>query len=402
MHRRQYFTQGLGLSVLLASATHVLAMSRLTCECPAGFPGRVDSIGFTECAVPVDDVTATEDPASWAPWTHRPACLNSTILIPRGAGGERLPGIPEPAGAAPVKFCVYTHAHMGEIGLSIITTPEHAASSLHLLERPNLPHLSRASKTAATNAAPDQPSYEVVDLPGKGKGVLATRKIRRFETIMLEPAAIVAANEFARAVRRQDGYRLLHLAVDQLRDPGQVLSLARSSSFAQDDVEDLLRTNSFAGELDGEPHMGLFPRVARINHACKPKSAMNAIVANRDIEPGEEITISYTQEGLESKTRRERLEAVWGFKCTCAHCAAADATAASDERLEAARGVIISLFPEHYELLARVYNLVGRADTAAKYTAMALRVLDLYGSLEPDEQYRNLELMLRVFSTPRG
>lgn len=140
-----------------------------------------------------------------------------------------------------------------------------------------------------------------------------------------------------------------------------------------------------------------------------------------------------TEEGLQSKKRRDRLETVWGFKCTCAHCAAADATAASDERLEAARRKreeiveatdrrdaaaairatnealdllaredLPALFPEHYELLARVYNLVGRADKAAKYAAMALRVLDLYGSLEPDEQYRSLELMLRVFSTPRG
>lgn len=254
--------------MLLAFVTSVLALSRPTSECPAGFPGRVDSVGFTECAVPADDVTATEDPASWAPWTHRPVCLNSTILTPRGAGGERLPGIPEPADAAPVKYCVYTHAHMGEIGLSIITTPEHAASSLHLLERPNLPHLSRRSRAAATNADPNPPPYEVADLPGKGKGVRATRKIRRFETILLEPAAIVVVNEFARAVRRQDGYRLLHMAVDQLSDPGRVLSLARSSPFALDDVEDLLRTNSFAGELDGEPHMGLFPRVAVSAHPC--------------------------------------------------------------------------------------------------------------------------------------
>ncbi|KAL8366982.1 hypothetical protein RB599_011070 [Gaeumannomyces hyphopodioides] len=418
MHQLPYYARGLGLSALLASATTVRALSRLTSECPTGHPGRIDSVGSTECAVPVDDVTATEDPASWAPWTHRPVCLNATTMTPRGAGGERLPGIPEPDDSAPVKYCVYTNAHAGEIGLSVISTPEHAASGLHVLEKPNLPHLSRGRRLSDTNATPGSPPllppYEVVDLPGKGKGVLATRRIRRFETILLEPAAIVAANEFARAVRRQDGYRLLHVAVDQLRDPGRVLSLARSSPFAQDDVENLLRTNSFAGELDGEPHMGLFPGIARINHACKPNLARR----------------SPSAEGMRYKSRRERLETVWGFKCTCAHCTGADA-AASDERLEAARlkreeimaatdsadaatairaahealdilarEDLPALFPEHYELLARVYNLVGRADMAAKYAGMALRVLHVYGSLEPDEQYLNLELMLRAFSAP--
>ncbi|EJT76025.1 hypothetical protein GGTG_05949 [Gaeumannomyces tritici R3-111a-1] len=44
-----------------------------------------------------------------------------------------------------------------------------------------------------------------------------------------------------------------------------------------------------------------------------------------------------------------------------------------------------ALFPELVVLLAHVYNLVGRTDLAAKYAGTALRVLNIYESLEPDE-----------------
>lgn len=79
---------------------------------------------------------------------------------------------------------------------------------------------------------------------------------------MLERAALATDNLFASLVERHAGYRLLREAVGRLADPDRVLSLARSSPHAGDAVENVLRTNSFAGELDGAPHMVLFPLIA--------------------------------------------------------------------------------------------------------------------------------------------
>lgn len=39
-----------------------------------------------------------------------------------------------------------------------------------------------------------------------------------------------------------------------------------------------------------------------------------------DIEPGEEITISYVNSLLDRKSRQEALKALYDFDCTCSRC----------------------------------------------------------------------------------
>ncbi|KAI6360054.1 hypothetical protein MCOR25_006861 [Pyricularia grisea] len=252
---------------LLSLLPAALALSKLTNECPTGSKGRLESPGYTQCAIPADD-TSGSHPSQWAPWTHKPLCVYGAAPKTQPSGcGDGHDGTTKASPPSRTKFCVYTNAHAGHGGMSLITTPEHAASSLHLLENPTLRissgnNLQNASSTSA---------YEVVDVSGKGKGVIATRRIRRFEAFMVERAALVTDNLFPSLVERYTGYSLLHEAVDRLADPDRVLSLASSNPHAGDAVENILRTNSFTGELDGAPHMTLFPLIARMNHACKPK-----------------------------------------------------------------------------------------------------------------------------------
>lgn len=240
-----------------------LALPRLTSECPAGFKGRLDSPGYTQCAVPTDDASGPHL-SQWAPWTHKPLCVEGAAPKTQPSGGSDDGPSGTTAPPPRTKFCVYTNAHAGDGGMSIITTPEHAASSLHLVEDPSLhlPSSRSSSSSSRLHNASTTPAYKVVDVPGKGKGVLATRRIRRFEPFMLERAALATDNLFASLVERHAGYRLLREAVGRLADPDRVLSLARSNPHAGDAVENVLRTNSFAGELDGAPHMVLFPLIA--------------------------------------------------------------------------------------------------------------------------------------------
>lgn len=65
-----------------------------------------------------------------------------------------------------------------------------------------------------------------------------------------------------------------------------------------------------------------------INHSCNPNICINIICDNiyytamRDIEPGEEITISYirVEEMIQKKYRREKIYNMMGFTCVCKAC----------------------------------------------------------------------------------
>ncbi|OLP96981.1 Phospholipase B-like protein B [Symbiodinium microadriaticum] len=103
-------------------------------------------------------------------------------------------------------------------------------------------------------------------------------------------------------------------------------------------------TNSFWHHRAGA--RGLYLQLARVNHSCRPNAIVGepkaefdakrlpngikpadplkkALIAIRDIQQGEEITISYLgdDELLQpSHIRREMLESSYGFNCTCHRC----------------------------------------------------------------------------------
>ncbi|KAG9229555.1 hypothetical protein BJ875DRAFT_474513 [Amylocarpus encephaloides] len=86
----------------------------------------------------------------------------------------------------------------------------------------------------------------------------------------------------------------------------------------------IFRSNAYT---TGDSNIGLFPRIARINHSCRPncgnwwssKNGHRVIYAARDIEEGEEITVSYIPLLMKGKDRQARL-AQYGFTCDCAAC----------------------------------------------------------------------------------
>jgi hypothetical protein len=164
-----------------------------------------------------------------APWTHEPYCADSP-------------------------YCVFTNSMFhGNYGISIIATPETIGGSTE--------SLGKSFRTPLTGLGA-VPPYEVKDIPGKGKGVIATRMIRRGETFMIDYAALLASVEFPAKVTREQRRLLLDRAVDQLSEPEAVRSLARISTSGAPVVEDVLRTNSFTATLEGEAYMALFPEIA--------------------------------------------------------------------------------------------------------------------------------------------
>ncbi|KAK4155259.1 SET domain-containing protein 5 [Chaetomidium leptoderma] len=279
--------------------------------------------------------TMGNNDASWAPWTHRPHCLDN--------------------------FCVFTNADFQgpDRGVSVIDMQRPNTSNVTLAVASIAELLSAAPLAPEAIDGKKSPPYELRDIPGKGIGVVATRKISRGQVLMIDYAAVVADAQFPSRVKRKQGSQLLRQAVERLPAADEILNLARSSP-DPDTVsvaEDVMKTNSFTVEIAGKDYMALFPRIARMNHACKPSTLTrfnsttlsNIVYAFHDIQPEEELTISYSPFGLASAARHTTLSK-WGFTCTCSLCASSPAVlAASDVR----RDRISALSKKVVELVQR-------------------------------------------------
>jgi hypothetical protein len=185
------------------------------------------------------------------PWTQSPYC----IITPHSTG-------------SPEKFCVYSSsAYNNGRGISLLVKPETAASVAEAIQDPlpawNSHHHLTAQGRLQTEIQ-DLP-YTVVSIPGKGQGVVATRYIKQFDTIMTSFPAMVADNIFLprknekRPVKSQ---HLLQKALKQLADKERFLGLAKSKGEVVDVIEDLIRTNSFGIMVDDRDMKGVYPEIA--------------------------------------------------------------------------------------------------------------------------------------------
>ncbi len=102
-------------------------------------------------------------------------------------------------------------------------------------------------------------TYDVEELPGRGKGVIARKNIPKWDVVMVGWPAIVLPMEYQEYFSLHQRRALLSRAVKQLPKEQQdsILSLARSTG--GEFIEDILKTNIFGIDLDGVSHMGLFP-----------------------------------------------------------------------------------------------------------------------------------------------
>lgn len=204
------------------------------------------------CSVAVDDETADGE-GRWAtPWTETPSCL-----VPRSVGSAQ-------------KFCVYSSsAYNGNAGISVITTPDAAAVLAEAVRDP-MPawharrHVARGNRLSEDKGEEPLP-YTIVDMPGKGKGVVATRPIARYDTILVSYPAMVVDDALLPADEDEaplEAPRLFQRALGQLVDKKRFLGLARSKGDNVHVVEDVVRTNAFGIMANGRSMKGLYPEIA--------------------------------------------------------------------------------------------------------------------------------------------
>ncbi|KAF2032720.1 SET domain-containing protein [Setomelanomma holmii] len=235
-------------------------------------------------------------------WSHRPFCISNKPNI---------------------QYCTYTTStSRTNHGLSIISTPT-AADAISSA----FPHAASARHVPAKR-------LDVRLIPGKGYGLVATQPIPRGATILLDSPRIIAAARFPTHVQRAEGAELFAQALKRLPAADRELVFALDKSLGGTEIEDIMKTNAFACQLDDggveDAYMCLFPSVARINHACRPnaharfipRSLVMEVKALRNIEAGEEIGISYGRVDLKYAERKKLYEEGWNFTCTCDMCMA--------------------------------------------------------------------------------
>ena len=185
-------------------------------------------------------------------------------------------------------------------------------------------------------------------------------------------------------------------------------------------VDDVLRTNSFQVTVNGVDHLGLYPRVSRINHECRPNCvsryspstlAMD-VVAYRDIKEGEELTFSYLPLNLPRETRQEMIRG-WGFNCTCSLCSASAAEVETSDRQRLRIQDVLASFDDpvnhthdkvhraldevlelvgregmeaqigdFYGIIARIYRDMGDLERAVEYARMAVKEIRHYAGFD--------------------
>ncbi len=235
-------------------------------------------------------------------WTSRPFCVEATG---REEADEPLRAVREVGedDADTFGYCLYTDASFGDHGLSIVARPavarQHVAADMAAVAASGFP-----ANGTVQQWADGEPAHAVVDMPGKGKGVVAARRIRRFETLVVDTAALTIDTHIRSALGRRALRALLQRAAGQLARPATVLSLSTLAGGDGDDgddgddggiggvVDSVLRTNSFQNQWVSWRQGSLFPEISvrlagdwrlpsapccpvltvqRINHDCQPK-----------------------------------------------------------------------------------------------------------------------------------
>ncbi|KAF1850514.1 SET domain-containing protein [Cucurbitaria berberidis CBS 394.84] len=201
--------------------------------------------------------------------------------------------------------------------------------------------------------------YTVEPSQGKGLGVFALHDVEIGDIVMREtPVVKISPPDFVKgtgypmaAISKLVRQEFETLSLDK---QAEILSLTYHATPAEIETMDQLglifRTNAY----NTGKEIGLFPKIARINHSCRPNTSYywserlnkRIVYATRKIKQGEEFSVSYIPLLLTQKERQARLDR-YGFKCHCEACAQERAaTEVSDERRVTINQAFIDFEPQ--------------------------------------------------------
>ncbi|PCH35098.1 hypothetical protein WOLCODRAFT_155770 [Wolfiporia cocos MD-104 SS10] len=184
-------------------------------------------------------------------------------------------------------------------------------------------------------------AFAIQDIPGKGKGVIATRDISGGELILAEAPLFTQNSTPTNAT--------LLAALKGLTDTQQreFFSLANCHSNKHPPALGTWLTNALpCGQNDTVSGRtaskgGIFLQASRFNSSCLPnvnnrwveRDNKITIRAVRNIAKGEELCLCYIESWADRATRQRELREHFGFDCRCAVCSlTGNALRSSDRR----------------------------------------------------------------------
>lgn len=197
---------------------------------------------------------------------------------------------------------------------------------------PSLPHLLPPLKGPR--------SYSIRDIPGKGKGVIATRDIAPGEIVIIErPILIYPLTVYVEAVEPFQQYA--RESMDP-RDWIKYHELVNVKDGCVSEFDGIRATNAFTIKLkeDKEDYCGVFLESSRLNHSCGPNLQHSwdpglftfSLQAVRSIRAGQELTVAYEDLCSSRADRQFNLQRLYKFRCRCEHCEKPSRTSNQDRR----------------------------------------------------------------------
>lgn len=228
------------------------------------------------------------------------------------------------------------------------------------------------------------PMYTLQEIPGKGKGLVATRRIAKGTRILSEEPLIRVPTG---GLNPQAHHELIREKVDALTPDQRQAFLSLHNTHSDDTYSQyvgIVQTNLISFGDDAREG-GIFLGASRINHACDNNAhrswneniKRHTIHALRDIEEGHEITIYYLITLFDRETRQEVLRTTFMFTCSCRLCSLPrHQSQESDRRLD-----------EILRLEASVVEkrLMGYIEAPERSLRYADRTVSLYNEHRPDD-----------------
>ena len=158
--------------------------------------------------------------------------------------------------------------------------------------------------------------------------------MQRWRRFTMLPAA--AQRDILKLAAQQNETRDIAVFL-QVVSSGERVDPATMRAITQ--LQDVISTNGLSSQVDPDSPWGLFLNACRMNHSCVHNAdhvshndgGHQVILANRDIDAGEEITTSYVPSWL-LREDRQRLLRHWGFTCQCPACDTSNSYSHSHER----------------------------------------------------------------------
>ncbi|KAI0446911.1 SET domain-containing protein [Xylaria telfairii] len=226
----------------------------------------------------------------------------------------------------------------------------------------------------------DSEPFFATDISGKGTGLVATRDISKGEIVMVQIPSLVVQASAHISMADEERELLYSAALETL--PGSA-QREFNNQFGNS-ITDKINKNGFTIYLNGERYIACVPKMAKMNHDCRPNVhyEFNGIQltsrAMRRISEGQELTDTYIRP-LQPRVNRQHQLLKWGFSCTCTLCKATDdEVAESDSRIAVITQLIQDLTEkrEKFDAGSRLVDLVQQerldAYLGLAYTRAAL------------------------------